>query len=256
MWRKIRILILLLVLLFVALNTYFDRVYTTDWDVPLRVTVFPINADGSDVSERFVQGLTAADLLALEAFFQSESAEYGLRLDRPVRFTLASPMRALPPTIEPGASRLSIALWSLRTRYWAWRTPVHPAGPKPDIELFVLCHDPALSPRLPHSIGLQKGLFGIVNAFADRRMMGSNDVVTAHEFLHTLGATDKYDLATNEPILPIGYAEPDRQPLYPQRFAEIMGGRIPTSPTQSEMPESLRQVIVGPATALEIGWEK
>jgi hypothetical protein len=256
MWRKIRILILLLILLFVGLNSYFDRLYTTDWDTPLRVTVFPINADGSTTAEHFVQNLSAADLLALENFFQTESAEYGIHLDRPVRFSLAAPIRELPPMIEPSASRLSIALWSLRTRYWAWRTPTHLAGPKPDIELFVLFHDPQLSPRLPHSIGLQKGLFGIVHAFADRTMMGSNDVVTAHEFLHTLGATDKYDMATDQPILPIGYAEPNRQPLFPQRFAELMGGKIPVSPTQAEMPESLQQVIVGRATAVEIGWEK
>ena len=50
MWRRLRIAILLLILLFVALNTYFDRVYSTDWNIPLRVAVFPINADGSDVS--------------------------------------------------------------------------------------------------------------------------------------------------------------------------------------------------------------
>jgi hypothetical protein len=256
MWRNVRILILLLILLFVALNTYFDRLYTTDWDIPLRVTVFPINGDGSATSESFVQKLNPADLLALEDFFQSESREYGMHMDRPVRFALASPMRELPPMIEPGASRLTVVLWSLRTRYWAWRAPVHPAGPKPDIELFVLFHDPKLVSRLPHSIGLQKGLFGIVHAFADRGMMGSNDVVAAHEFLHTLGATDKYDLATDQPILPVGYAEPDRQPLYPQSFAEIMGGKIPVSPTQAEMPESLRQVIIGPATAVEIGWKK
>jgi len=256
MWRKIRILILLLILLFVALNSYFDRLYTTDWDIPLRVTVFPINADGSATTERFVQNLSPADLLALENFFQTESEEYGIHMDRPVRFSLASPMRELPPMIEPSANRLSIVLWSLRTRYWAWRTPTHLAGPKPDIELFVLFHDPKLSSRLPHSMGLQQGLFGIVHAFADRTMMGSNDVVTAHEFLHTLGATDKYDMATDQPILPIGYAEPNRQPLFPQQFAELMGGKIPVSPTQAEMPESLQQVIVGPATAVEIGWKK
>ncbi|NLG78102.1 MAG: hypothetical protein GX535_17840, partial [Xanthomonadaceae bacterium] len=54
MWRRLRILILLLVLLFVALNTYFDRVYTTDWDTPLRVAIYPINGDGSPEAERFI----------------------------------------------------------------------------------------------------------------------------------------------------------------------------------------------------------
>ena len=97
----------------------------------------------------------------------------------------------------------------------------------------MLYHDPAISPALPHSIGLQKGLFGIVHVFADRDMRGSNDTVIAHELLHTLGATDKYDLRTNQPLHPDGFAEPDREPLYPQSFAELMGGRIPVSNTEA-----------------------
>jgi len=40
-------------------------------------------------------------------------------------------------------------------------------------------------------------------------------VVIAHELLHTVGATDKYDPATNESSLPEGYAEPDKIPLFP-----------------------------------------
>jgi hypothetical protein len=80
--------------------------------------------------------------------------------------------------------------------------------------------------------------------------------VIAHELLHTLGATDKYDLRTNQPTQPDGYAEPDLQPLYPQSFGELMGGRIPVSSTESTMPESLQQVIVGAKTAGEIGWRK
>ena len=62
-------------------------------------------------------------------------------------------------------------------------------------------------------------------------MRGSDDMVIAHELLHTLGATDKYDLRTNQPAHPDGFAEPDREPLYPQSFAELMGGRIPVSNT-------------------------
>jgi hypothetical protein len=44
--------------------------------------------------------------------------------------------------------------------------------------------------------------------------------------------------------------------LYPQSFAELMGGRIPLSSTEAQTPESLRQVIVGAKTASEIGWRK
>jgi hypothetical protein len=120
----------------------------------------------------------------------------------------------------------------------------------------VLYHDPAISPELPHSLGLQKGLLGVVHVFADDGMKGANDTVIAHELLHTLGATDKYDLANNQPLHPEGFAEPNRQPLYPQSFAELMAGRIPVSSTQAQTPESLQQVLIGPKTASEIGWQK
>ena len=140
-------------------------------------------------------------------------------------------------------------------RYWAWRVD-DPPGAAPDIKLFVLYYDPAISPAVPHSVGLQKGLFGVVHVLADPGMKGSNDTVIAHELLHTLGATDKYDLRSNQPAHPDGFAEPDREPLYPQSFAELMGGRIPVSSAESTTPESLQQVIVGAKTAIEIGWSK
>lgn len=254
MWRRIRIAILLLILLFVALNTYFDRVYSTDWDNSLRVAIYPINGDGSEQAERFIRELSTDNFRAIESFFESEAQEYDVGVDRPVRVALAEQIRELPPVIGPDAGALGVAWWSLRTRYWAWRMAETPGGIAPDIELFVLFHDPKRSSSLPHSIGLQKGLFGIVNVFADRRMMGSNDIVIAHELLHTLGATDKYDALTNQPTHPAGYAEADRQPLFPQRFAELMGGRIPLSSRESEIPESLQEVLIGPTTAAEIGW--
>ena len=255
MWRRLRIVILLLILLFVALNTYFDRVYSTDWNIPLRVAAYPINADGSEVTARYIGQQQADAFQRVETFFELEAKEYGLQMERPIRLTLAPQLSQPPPALEPGANRLSVALWSLRMRYWAWQVAA-PPGPAPDIKLFILYHDPAISPAVPHSVGLQKGLFGVVHVFADGGMKGSNDTVIAHELLHTLGATDKYDLRTHQPAQPDGYAEPEREPLYPQSFAELMGGRIAVSSTESTTPESLQQVIVGAKTAIEIGWRK
>jgi hypothetical protein len=256
MWRRIRIAVLLLILLFVALNTYFDRVYSTDWDIPLRVAVFPINGDGSDVAERFIQQLAPEHFVSIESFFDEQSDRHGLKLERPVRLSLGAQIRELPPMLEPGAGALRAAAWSLRARYWAWSVPEPASGVRPDVRLFVLIHDPQRSPSLAHSVGLQKGLFGVVNVFADRRMAGSNDVVIAHELLHTLGATDKYDRSTNQPRHPDGFAEPRREPLFPQTHAELMGGRIPVSDAESEIPESLRRVVIGARTAVEIGWSE
>ena len=255
MWRRLRILVLLLILLIVALNTYFDRVYSTDWNIPLRVTIYPINADGSAQADRYIATLRGDRFQTLESFFDSEARHYGLDLERPIRFTAAPQLRDLPPTLDRDANVLSIMGWSLRMRYWAWRTPDLP-GPAPDVKLFVLYHDPNRSPTLAHSVGMQKGLYAVVNVFADSSMAGSNDVITAHELLHTLGAIDKYDPRNSQPLYPIGYAEPDLKPLLPQTAAELMGGRIPISATESVIPESLGQVVVGTLTAEEIGWMK
>jgi len=70
--------------------------------------------------------------------------------------------------------------------------------------------------------------------------------------LHTLGATDKYDLATGYPFVPEGLAEPDRKPIFPQRYAEIMGGRIALARDDAIVPESLKLAVIGPLTASEI----
>lgn len=255
MFRRLRILVLLLILLFVALSTWLDRVYTTDWDGPLLIALFPINADGGEATQPYLDRLKLAEFADLEPFFQDQAERYGVTMDRPVRFTLAPQLQDRPPLLEPDAGMLGTMLWSLRLRHWSWGVD-KPPGPTATIKLFLMYHDPERSPRLPHSVGLQKGLMGIAHLFADRDTAGSNKVVIAHEFLHTLGATDKYDLPTGQPIYPFGYADPAREPRHPQNVAELMAGRIPLSDTEAEIPASLDEVLIGRLTAKEIGWVK
>ena len=120
--------------------------------------------------------------------------------------------------------------------------------------MFVIYFDPEESQRLAHSLGLQKGLIGVVNAFADDEMSKENNIVIAHELLHTVGASDKYDPRTNQPLFPIGFAEPDREPSLPQKKAEIMAGRIPVDVNKTISPKSLKKVLLGETTATEIRW--
>jgi hypothetical protein len=245
----------LLILLVVALNTYFDRVYSTDWNTPLRVAIYPIDGDGSPVTQQFIANLKPDRFKALEDFFEEEASYWELPLKRPIRFQSAPQLHAVPPALDSDANVFSVIWWSLHMRYWAWQTP-DPPGVAPDIKLFVVYHDAALTPTLAHSIGMQKGLYGVVNVFAERSMTGSNDTITAHELLHTLGASDKYDPRTSQPLHPIGYAEPTKEPLLPQTHAELMGGRIPLTSQESVTPASLDQVVVGELTAAEIRWLK
>jgi hypothetical protein len=251
MWRRIRITILLTILVFVALGTWADRSRTTDWDATLWVGVFPVNADGLESTEAYISQLEAGDFQDVEAFFSREAAAWGVDLERPVHVVLYPAVDDPPPALSPEAGLPGRMLWSLRARWYSWWE----AGDQlADIRVFVMFHDPGHTDAVPHSLGLQKGLLGIVHAYADPGYDATNTVVLAHEVLHTLGATDKYDPASLQPLFPQGYAEPDADPLHPQRFAEIMAGRIPVSADEAGMPAGLPQVVVGPETAREINW--
>ncbi|EPL0699990.1 hypothetical protein LLI32_003748, partial [Acinetobacter baumannii] len=61
---------------------------------------------------------------------------------------------------------------------------------------------------------------------------------------------------TGQPIYPLGYAQPEKVPLYPQKRAEIMGGRTPLSEQTSKMPNDLQETVIGLPTAQEVGWLK
>jgi hypothetical protein len=252
LFRKIRILILLLVLFVVAMDTWLTRAYSTDWDEPLHVGIYPISADGSEVVERYIATLDAEDFQGIEAFIKREAERYGKSIERPVRMVLGPVLDEQPPSIATDPNVLDIMLWSLRMRLWAGSVADGRERYAPDVRIFVRYHDPETTLRLESSVGIEKGMFGIVNAYASRRLAPQNNVIIAHEFLHTLGATDKYDLATGQPSAPHGLAEPDSSPLYPQRYAEIMGGRIAVAPDDAIIPQSLRYVLVGPLTAAEI----
>lgn len=254
MGRVFRIALLLLVLATVAQEAWLARSRATAWKDPLRVSIYPINGDGSAAAEAYLRQLNIGTFEPIERFFAEESRRHGVDVHRPLRLALAPVVPVRPPPPPKAASTLDAVLWSLQMRWWAWRHAV--GGDNPQVRLFVLFFDAERNPRLPHSVGLEQGMIGIINAFATAAMTGSNNVVIAHELLHTLGATDKYDPASNLPRFPEGYAEPDRNPRHPQEFGEIMAGRIPRSPAQADIPESLEQTLIGAATAAEIRWRK
>jgi hypothetical protein len=254
MWKNLRIALLLLVLLAVALHAWFDRIATQSWKQTLWVGLFPLNGDGTALAQRYVAGLTAADFRSIEEFFAREAHRYQVSLEEPVHIELYPQGAGLPPALDPAAGPLRIAWWSLKLRWFAAHAAQAPGQAPPRIRLFLLYHDPATPERAPDSHGLQKGLVGVVHLFAQAAMAGGNNIVITHELMHTLGASDKYELGSGAPLYPVGFADPGLEPLYPQPRAEIMAGRRALSPRDFDMPPALSEVIVGPATALEIHW--
>jgi hypothetical protein len=252
-FRWIRIGLLLVVLYFIGVSAWLTRIRSTDWDRSLWTIVYPVNADGSDAAAEYIASLDQSSFKPVEAFMADEAQRHGLQLREPFTVVLAPPVKKLPPEQPQTGSMLQTALWSLRVRYWAWRESICPA-PVHDVSLYVLYYDPGRHSVLGHSVGLQKGLIGIIKAYADRRMGPNNNIVIAHELLHLVGARDKYNPVNEQPLYPEGYADPEQQPLLPQQQAEIMACTIPISETESWMPDTLSDTMIGEGTAREINW--
>jgi hypothetical protein len=252
-FRNLRVLVLLCLLLFAAAYTVEQRRSTAYWLEPVDLVIYPVNGDGLPETRRYIAGLKPADFSAIDRFMAREAKRYQLIEDRPVISRLGPALDSRPPEPPWNGGVVRIMLWSLELRLWTWRHD--PAGPGegPRIRMYLVYEQGQPGEGIDRSLGLRKGLVGVVHAYAQAGQTAQNAIVIAHELLHTFGATDKYD-ASGEPRYPEGYAEPQRSPRLPQVRTEIMAGRLPLAPGESKMPESLDSCVIGRQTAREIGW--
>lgn len=254
-FRKLRILFLLFVLILVAGDYWLTKYRSTDWDMPLQMVIYPIDGDRREASSSYIDELTESAFEPIETYLAEEAEAYNLPLEQPVIVKLGPVVPELPP--KPPADRqvLKVMWWSLKMRFWVFSVDQY-SGPSPDIRMFVVYHDPEIHDRLKHSLGLEKGLIGVVHAFAAQKQEERNNIVITHELLHTVGASDKYELSSGAPLYPVGFVDPDKEPLYPQDYAEIMAGVTPISKNEWEMPDQLSDTLIGRETATEINWIK
>lgn len=252
-FRRLRILLLLGVLVGAAGLTWLEQFMVRGWRVPLEVMVIPINGDGSPEAAETIRALRESDFDDINAFLERESSLYGVRLSPAMQVTLLPEIKETPPVPPRGGSVLKTVFWSLQLRWWVYTQSGEWLPQLGKIKLFVLYQAPR-GEALEHSLGLQKGLIGVVHAFADPRQARQNNIVVAHELLHTLGATDKYE-AGGMPVYPQGYADPELPPHLPRRQAEIMAGRLVNAAGRPVMPPSLEQCVIGAMTAHEINFD-
>lgn len=242
------------VVVFTALMQLWQEYQLSQWHKPLNVALYPINADGTAVVDDYLSSLREHDFDVITQFFSREALKYHVPLNHPINVYLGPEVHEVPPA-PPAVDGhwLDIVLWSLKFRWFSWQHQPPMVVPI-DIKLYLLYHDPALHTHLLHSTALHKGRIGRVNLYASPRQHAVNTVIIAHELLHTLNASDKYDLHANLPLFPQGYAEPYLQPVYPQQRAEVMAGKIPITPQTARMAKGLEETIIGRPTAREIGW--
>lgn len=252
-FATIRVTLLLIGLLVVGFISLTQLVYTRNWNQTLDVTIFPINGDGHLATADYINSLSDRSFSIIGQWAAREADRHDLDLQQPFRVSLGEQINTGPPDWPENDNPVAVLFWGLRFRWWAFRHTPDDGGGLTRIRMFVVYHEGDENKALPHSLGLQKGLLGLVHAFAQPGQTAQNNVVIAHEMLHTVGAIDKYS-EYGGPQYPIGYAQPFREPLFPQRYAEIMSGRVPTSYGSSYMAESLRSAQINEYTALEINW--
>lgn len=254
-FRRLRILLLLGMLAAALGLTWLEQSMARAWRAPLDVAVIPINGDGSAQAAETIRALRASDFDDINAFLERETARYGVKLSPAMQVTLLPELHERPPAPSRDGSVLKTILWSMQLRWWVYRQSGQWLPQLGTIKLFVLYHAPHDGVALSHSLGLQKGLIGVVHAFADPGQTRQNNIVIAHELLHTLGATDKYD-AGGKPVYPQGYADPGLPQSAPRRDAEIMAGRYLAANGQAVMPPSLARCVIGAQTAHEINLDE
>jgi hypothetical protein len=231
LFKTARIVFLLSLLFVLVASTWMTEKRMAEWKRPILVTIYPIAADDAPSTLRFARRIN----------------EDSFREVNPV--SLKRPPEA-PHRFDPAA----IGWWSLRMRWWAWMRDFGDDLIQPDIQMFLMLHGTNGSSEMGISVGMRKGRYGIVKAFARESMQPHNLVVFTHELLHVLGASDKYVISTGSPVFPHGFAEPNLRPLFPQERAEIMGGVIPINAIDWVMPQDLGQCKIGRMTAEEIGF--
>ena len=250
--RTFRLFILLAVAAAIALFHFTRDTGPPGWERPLKVVIYPENADGSARARSHIESLEPGRFQAVEDFMAEQAARYSLEIEKPFVLEVAAPITGAPtaPDYESFWAHLR---WGISLRLWYWTFD----GKRHDADITVIARYRAAESSGPlHSLGIPAMNLVVANLETGADVHGLNNVVVAHELLHTVGASDLYDLETGLPEYPEGYAEPDREPLYPQSAAELMAGRIPLAQGRAVQATRLEQVIIGARTAHEVGWRK
>lgn len=252
-FKSVRVSFLLGALLCFAGLSFQQQAHSRAWTETLKVTIFPINADGHPRTTRYIDSLTKQSFQNIAQWSAREAKRHQLNIDQPFEVELGEEISHLPPPWPEVDNAVGVLFWGLRFRWWAFNNTPDDGGNLTRIRMFVMYQSGENNKPLQHSLGMQKGLMGLVHAFSLHEQTDQNNVVIAHEILHTLGAIDKYS-EVGEPLYPVGYISPQRSPLFPQFNAEIMAGRVPTAPNKSFMPPTLHSVQINEYTAEEINW--
>ena len=252
-----RVTALLLVLVGVLLwagNDWLRRRARKAWAAPLRVALVLVERE--PVPPELLQRLESR-VLDLEQRLLRERQRHTGKAEPPFAFVVKGPVSAAsdaPRVGEqdvPGLIKHTWALWQW-TRDVDQRAGVEWRGYDSRIYL-VLKPAQHRAPAFVEGESEDGGRVGVASADIADDMLDFALFVASHELFHTLGASDKYD-PNGHASFPGGFADPGRQPRFPQPGAELMARNVPLEEGVERPPDTLEELWVGDETAREIGW--
>ncbi|HEY0466354.1 MAG TPA: hypothetical protein VGC79_19225 [Polyangiaceae bacterium] len=226
----------------------------TEWQRPLEVAVALVQLGAVDPGA--LEALRGR-FPALESRLRDEYHRHGGRLPRPVNFTLFGPVTVdRSPPADPDTTLLNVVRHTYEQ--WRWTHAVDVGSNLPargfDSRIYLLLRAPRDRTRSwVEGSSEFGGRVGVARIELGASTVDLALFVVTHELFHTLGASDKY-AANGRTLVPDGLVEPERVPLYPQRYAEVMTRNLVLAAGSERPPDSLAELGVGTLSAREIGW--
>ncbi|MBL8195697.1 MAG: hypothetical protein JNM06_18040 [Blastocatellia bacterium] len=260
-YRQIAAFGILLVVLLVSARIYYTDHRKLDWDRTYNVALVEVVYDSKKDKTRALS-ISGRDLLqhSLEKWFESEAKRVYNSNIKPFRFKLLGPVfsQELAPELPLTDDNIWTKYKQTSTFINYFNNQLLETGSNPDdydikLYLYIYPADKREDYEKQHSVGTTRGRFGVVFLPVGKQSTGRTLCLIAHEILHTVGASDKYD-ENHFTLFPDGYFEPTKR--YPQEFAEIMSLAFPLSPGKEKDAENLDLSRVGEKTAIEIGWKQ
>ncbi len=262
--RQLFVVFLFCVFLFQVFTLWFrDRDIRRGWEtaniallqfVPADQLMHPMVRGLSGQHSPDWEGPRYADVVSL---FDKERQRFNGQLVSSLQLSVRGPWveAPRPPSLDEGMeTSWRAALGAIRySWYWKRLAERHGAeGSRFPLRLFVIFTDePGDQAALSRaSLG---GNLAVTYLSLDDPNPAYPAITIAHELAHLLGATDKYG-ENGLARIPEGYVEPYADPMYPQRFAELMAVDIPVSRDTEREPSSFDQIRLGHRSAAEMGW--
>ncbi len=228
-WRQGILLAVLGVVAIWGLRMYSLDHHTFDWEHSVTISVVALldNVGGGgtdpDDDDRFVQRFLSRsaygryNLREVEEWIQKEYTRHTGDDRTMFEYYVRGPVRLeTPPPALPAYDASFLERLRGTKRFLAFFEELTEREElllgDTDITLFVYFYDAYDDARRAlfrnyDSVATRRSRMGIVFAPMNESRLGNTCAVVAHEFLHPLGATDKYD--GNRSLYPDGYADPD-----------------------------------------------